>query len=297
MRFNNKGFAVSSIMYLILVMCIILITVTLSILGNRKLILDKKKNEIVNKLSNDNSSSKIICEGVTEETVTKNGETLVGNIPTGEYKAGDEYICNVDRVNKYHFFVVSSDGDNINLIMDTNLKGEYQCLSFLGEPSDGVCTEYGIPDLLTEWISNEDYKALGGTNSYPDGSKGPLTALKSLKEATSGWKNIPNFSYTLTSYNSSYGPIEVENVKARMLSYTEASSLCGEYGYNCPSYLGINTGVYDGYWLSDVEGTFSNAFGIDGGISSPSIDSDAPYCVYCLFKIRPVITLKKDNIS
>ena len=280
MRFNNKGFAVSSIMYLILVMCIILITVTLSILGNRKLILDKKKNEIVNKLSNDNSSSKIICEGVTEETVTKNGETLVGNIPTGEYNAGDEYICNVDRVNKYHFFVVSSDGDNINLIMDTNIKPDGTLSTLVN----------GLYDGDVAWISDEDYKTAGGTNSYRS-ALGPLTALKYLKEGTSGWKNIPDFSYTLTSYNNLYQSIKVDNVKARMLSYTEASSLCTINGHKCPMYLWTNTQFYDGYWLSDAEND-SSGFGIDG-----YIDSDAAYLLGHLANIRPVIQLSKSYLS
>lgn len=46
MRLNNKGFAISSIMYLILIMAVLLILVTLSLLGNRKLVLDKLKDNI-----------------------------------------------------------------------------------------------------------------------------------------------------------------------------------------------------------------------------------------------------------
>lgn len=45
MKLNNKGFAVSTIMYMILVMAVILITLTLTLLSNRKLILDKTKEE------------------------------------------------------------------------------------------------------------------------------------------------------------------------------------------------------------------------------------------------------------
>lgn len=46
MKLNNKGFAISSIMYLILIMAVLLILVTLSLLGNRKLVLDKLKDSI-----------------------------------------------------------------------------------------------------------------------------------------------------------------------------------------------------------------------------------------------------------
>lgn len=45
MRLNNRGFAISTIMYMILIMAIILITLTLTLLSSRKLILDKTKQE------------------------------------------------------------------------------------------------------------------------------------------------------------------------------------------------------------------------------------------------------------
>ena len=45
MKLNNKGFAISTVMYLILVAAVILITLTLSLLSSRKLILDKIRNE------------------------------------------------------------------------------------------------------------------------------------------------------------------------------------------------------------------------------------------------------------
>lgn len=52
MKLNNKGFAISSIMYIVMIMCVILILLTLSILGSRKLILDKQKNNILDNLYN-----------------------------------------------------------------------------------------------------------------------------------------------------------------------------------------------------------------------------------------------------
>ncbi len=233
---------------------------------------------------------KPICEKVTQETATKYENKLVGNIPTGEYKAGDEYICNVDGVNKYHFFIISTDGDDVNLIMDTNIKSDGTLSEFNANYESGWGT--GAYDGDVAWISNEDYKTAGGTNSIADNSKGPLTSLKYLKEGTSGWRNIPDFSYTLIDdvSDAKYEPIKVDNVKARMLNYTEANSLCG--GSNCPIYLGINTVGYDGYWLS------SSWSAIDGGVSS-YIDTDA-VCnppTSDLFGVRPVIQLSKPYLS
>ena len=50
MKLNNRGFAISSIMYIILVLAVVLIALTLSILSSRKLILDKLKNEALDNI-------------------------------------------------------------------------------------------------------------------------------------------------------------------------------------------------------------------------------------------------------
>lgn len=51
MRLNNKGFAISSMMYSILLLFLMLILGVLGILGSRKIILDKVKNEIITELT------------------------------------------------------------------------------------------------------------------------------------------------------------------------------------------------------------------------------------------------------
>lgn len=45
MKLNNKGFAISTVMYMILIMAVILITLTLTLLSSRKLVLEKIKAE------------------------------------------------------------------------------------------------------------------------------------------------------------------------------------------------------------------------------------------------------------
>lgn len=51
MKLNNRGFAISSMLYSILLLFLMLIVGVLAILGNRKIILDKVKNEIVTDLT------------------------------------------------------------------------------------------------------------------------------------------------------------------------------------------------------------------------------------------------------
>lgn len=50
MKLNNKGFAISTVMYMILIMAIVLITLTLTLLSSRKFVLDKIKDEALNNI-------------------------------------------------------------------------------------------------------------------------------------------------------------------------------------------------------------------------------------------------------
>ena len=79
MKLDNKGFAISSIMYIILVMAVILIAVTLALLSSRNLILEKIKDEAINDV-------------YTISFAKDSWERIVNNIKNGKtsrYKVGD----------------------------------------------------------------------------------------------------------------------------------------------------------------------------------------------------------------
>lgn len=57
MKLNNKGFAISSMLYSILLLFLMLIVGVLAMLGNRKVILDKIKNEIITDITQNRSYS------------------------------------------------------------------------------------------------------------------------------------------------------------------------------------------------------------------------------------------------
>lgn len=57
MRLNNKGFAISTIMYMILVVAVILIALTLTLLNGRKLIIEKQKQVALSNIYNYNQNS------------------------------------------------------------------------------------------------------------------------------------------------------------------------------------------------------------------------------------------------
>lgn len=52
MKLNNKGFAISSILYIILVLAIILIVLSLTILSSRSLVIEKVKSEAMDNIYN-----------------------------------------------------------------------------------------------------------------------------------------------------------------------------------------------------------------------------------------------------
>ncbi len=192
------------------------------------------------------------------------------------------------RVNKtttYNFYVINDTGSDLTLIMDRNLG-----------------------DVI-RWITKEDYKEGGGTNfrngTLPNADIGPLTALKNLEERTRNWDNVPLMSYILkddmgkNNEENIYPSFKVENVRARLLTYTEAKNVgCDGTAY-CPKYLYDN--VYGnknpkGYWLSTAVGLSGNSYAIGftsntTAIITTTVDYISTSSGYGL---RPVITISKD---
>lgn len=86
MKLNNKGFAISSIMYIVMIMCVILILLTLSILGSRKLILDKQKNDVMDILYNEKKILKanvpLILDGLVPVVYKDNNWIVADTLDT-----------------------------------------------------------------------------------------------------------------------------------------------------------------------------------------------------------------------
>jgi len=159
----------------------------------------------------------------SDHTCVKNTKIVCSD---SEIKSDNGILVNV-KVNDredYDFYVIDDTGEELTLMMSENL-------------GDRV-----------SWYHAYD-------NSY-----GPIVALENLKERTSGWSNITPYSYTLVNdddgYGGSYGYTEVTgdvvtDVRARMLTYTEAVNLgCTESNFDCPVWVYDNMNDTPGYWLS-----------------------------------------------
>lgn len=171
MKLNNKGFAVSSIMYLILIIAIILVSITLAILANSKLILDSKRNDVLKDMYKDMYDD-ILCYSATESTKT------TGNVPQGNFDYGDEYVCELGDEIKNVFFVIESNENTVSLIMNANI----------GKDGKAVTSS-----------SNNEYVAWANSSS-----SNVIIAQNTLLERTSLWTKIKKSQIVLPTRNQLY---------------------------------------------------------------------------------------------
>ena len=255
-----------------------------------------------------------------EESVSQHEiyATLVSD--TGEIglSIGDKYTYDVNDTDTFNFYVLSIEGDKVNLILDRNI-----C-------NDGTVNYASINNYCRyKWYSENN-------NTY-----GPVTAMQELYAGTKGWDNVPamELNYTdeangtatdkgYTSFIISNGVGTItgksttnvttvgtssEPLKARLPKYSEVNGAgCAGNVGSCPVWLvenmkywnvlndkysmNNNSEAYqsiEGYWLlSSYPGYSTYARGVRylGYVDYFSI-TDGRY------GIRPVITVPITDLS
>ena len=230
-----------------------------------------------------------VCAPVTTATT--------GNVPKGNYALGDEYTCEVKEGTSYTFFVLSKEGNKVNLIMDSNIR------------EDGIPVKETNPSEeqkgLIEWIKIEHFLELGGDqtdwnidcDNCGDNNYGPITSMRYLQELTKDWKTgkliVSTFDDELeTTHKMAQTIIS----STRMPYFSEIVGAGCQEGGSCPlwmtNYLDVSSsrtmvsGVY-GYWmLSSISWRYVYAHYIGYGINYTEVSSNT------VNGIRPVITLK-----
>ena len=148
MKLNNRGFAISTIMYMILIMAIVLITLTLSVLSSRKLILDKISLETTNTIYNVydityrqalTTLKEEAIEYAAENNLT-NGNILIGDLNSS---LSEEILNAYNLMNKYLAFRSNNDSYNV----------------FLGN----IKTINNVNDINKGFIDVLDYKIYGNS--------------------------------------------------------------------------------------------------------------------------------------
>jgi len=151
--------------------------------------------------------------------------TLASDSTVTGLNAGAKYNCKVDpNRDPYTFYVLTTLTDlnatSVNLIMDSNI-------TINGNPiKEETPTDKG----LVAWIGRTDYIASGGEAiNYGDNgnnSKGPISAMNFLEEATKKWTNVN--PQTISMYNDENGETyklpKTYTINARLPYYSELES-------------------------------------------------------------------------
>ena len=194
MKLNSKGFAISTMMYMILILALSIVACAVSVLSSRSKIVNKLRNDVQKEINDTDTSNDYICVG-------KNATLKLGNL----------YTCKVSNVESYSFYVTDIKEDTVDLIMGEKLlfnKGNYGM-------DDDVTTDSKVSytnalkvlkritdnwfylNLRTDTVDNIDYT----------GYRARLLAFRDISDLVSGsdiTKDYVGDTMTSTVYNDNY---------------------------------------------------------------------------------------------
>ena len=223
-----------------------------------------------------------ICTAVVDATTPNKP-------PYTDYSIGNAYDCEVKPGVKYRFFILSTEGNKVNLIMNKNIA------------PDGTPIITQVNSSVTKWCNKLDYIKSGGSEEDWDNNimnnKGPITMINYLNQATSNWSNIENLNQQYDDEGGNYTDF-VLNGKARIPKLSEVTSIgCSETEDSCPSWLtSLEVQVFG--LLDSVGDTTKYAWVVvpsSGYIIG--IRSDNELTVDFPIETRPVITVSKYRIQ
>ncbi len=283
MKLNNKGFAISSIMYIILVMAILIITITLSVLSSRKLVLDKLRSEVSNKINQDIELSykdTLKAIKVATQSYIDSGhsidDTYVASVSIDNLKVNN-YLNISDKVLNYYNlndkYVGFKNNNSIYSFMigkevDYNdLKGDL--LDIVNYHIEGQSVQNGTPtpDTPVEIESVGDLVTLDNCESY--GGEACNNIGKYVIPVTVSGKNLLHYSYKGHSVTTAGVELSAEN-DVLTINGTATSTILLSFFNN----LGIveditlSAGTYtisvQGTGTVTDNGTFLQVFKVDG---------------------------------
>ena len=114
-------------------------------------------------------SNGTISNGTSEKVSGSSYATLVSDAaPTG-VSVGDKYTYKVNDTDTFYFYVLSIEGDKVNLIMDRN-----------------ICNDGSITYTSTNNYCRYKWYSAAYNNTY-----GPTTVMAELYAGTKDWDNVP----------------------------------------------------------------------------------------------------------
>ena len=321
MKLNNKGFAVSTIMYMILVLAVLVMALTLTALSGRKLIIDKQKNialtniygELGNKYSNfggafveptqTDTHKGIVYLNPTNISYTCDAQLALANVNSNGTPTGINTGC-------MKFYIYDDTGDNYKMILDHNTSGNLQWNS-----SGSNSTMNEVANRLNEdtfgWVGNprlitaDEVAHIVGADSN---STIKWTLNKNYNESPSDIDTYSSWYYldaSGTTYSASNGwqkPTANASNKSRYAWLYDNTYLCNTYGCNIednnmyphPTKNSTYTSYIYGYWTNDATtGSSTTAWRVGDCGNILSMNAN----VTDIAGVRPVITIPKSVLN
>ena len=298
---NNKGFAITSIIYAMLILFLGLIFLILGNLASRKAMFDKEKNEILSRFNGDEDGFKIY----------KNGEVVYFDVTTGtkcsnytetQSNTGTKSGC-------MKFYAFNDDGkDTVNLILDHNttaMVGWNSSGSNASGPSE-VLTQ--LNDDTKSWVgtetpSNYTMDQTGQKNNAKytidySSYKARLITANEIAQITGNttWDekvSASNYYYFDSKTTTASDTCKEGNISGCLYGwlYDRTKTVCTKYGClnNADSSM---SGV--GYWTSSSRAASSNSVwyvNYLGFVNDVLVNYSGSHGV------RPVITILKSKLS
>jgi len=224
MKLNNKGFAISSILYIILILAITLIVLSLTMLNSRYLVIDKLKNKVLENIYTDsyNNIIKTLKQEIITYASTNNIEkesikisemqTSILSTTLEKNKLTEKYLTVVLNGENYDVYLgnaktINDISQNINIIdiLDYKIKGNSYQKTYTGKNifdknklSNGEITTYDGKEVY-KYIDNDTNFIY--TDEFESGKQYTLT-LKTYRDDVINDKISIYFNYTdgTTSY-------------------------------------------------------------------------------------------------
>lgn len=217
MNLNNKGFAISSIMYIILVLAIILISLTLAIFSSRRLILDNQKNDALHEIYQDRF---------------KNGDVVYFDVSKGIGCTEEEYKASYDETtldylnSKTGYNGFNNKTSETDTTLTDKLEIQNSCLKFYAFNDDGG-------DSINLLLDHNTTAELAWRSSNSNIS-GPGEVLVQLQIDTSKWKGtLGPLNYSLNQ-GEGYANYEIDysGYNARLITAGEIAQITGNIDFN-----------------------------------------------------------------
>lgn len=287
MKLDNKGFVVSTLMYSLLVVFLFLIIGLMTLLSDRKMILDKLKKDVKSDIN-----------GMAKFDYYPNGTAIYYN-PITNQKCNDYVEANSLNENKEGCLKWYSYNDNVNknkvnLILDHNTTNKI-AYNLDGSNSEIKEADEEMRNLVNtnywqvtpRFITADEIALLVGASRDDKikwSSNKPYSDSPTDISTQSSWFYLDGKGNTYSSSNG-WQKLSVSSTNRSKYEWLFDYSNCSNYGCAHPSNL------TEGYWTSSpIIGSETHIWVMDSSGYYVGIrNADAAN----LFGIRPVITLDK----